>query len=116
IKAVLSLHYKELYPSVHFDRPNPLIDFKNSAVYINTVYKTWDASFPRRAGVSSFGLSGTNCHVLLEEAPPVTAANSDAGTFLFSFSAKSAGSLDTYLKTFSEYVLQKDSASLADIS
>lgn len=69
IKAVLSLRYKELYPSLHFDQPNPFIDFKNSVVYINTAYKRWDAPFPRRAGISSFGLSGTNCHVLLEEAP-----------------------------------------------
>lgn len=116
IKAVLSLQYKELYPSVHFDRPNPLIDFKNSAVYINTAYKLWDAPFPRRAGVSSFGLSGTNCHVLLEEAPPAQAGNNQPGTFLFNFSAKSAISLDAYIKNFSEYILQQESPALADIS
>jgi 3-oxoacyl-(acyl-carrier-protein) synthase/acyl carrier protein len=119
IKAVLSLQYKELYPSVHFDRPNPLIDFKNSVVYINTTYKSWEAPFPRRAGVSSFGLSGTNCHVLLEEAPPVPAAPSvpaDNGPFIFNFSATSAVSLAANLKSFSEYVLQNDGLSLGDIS
>lgn len=119
IKAVLSLQYKELYPSVHFDQPNPLIDFKNSVVYINTAYKAWEAPFPRRAGVSSFGLSGTNCHVLLEEAPPVPAVpmrGDSPDAFIFNFSAVSAVSLAANLKSFSEYVLQNDGLSLGNIS
>jgi 3-oxoacyl-(acyl-carrier-protein) synthase/acyl carrier protein len=116
IKVVLSLQYKELYPSLHFDQPNPLIDFKNSVVYINREYKAWENSFPRRAGVSSFGLSGTNCHVLLEEAPPAKEGNNHSGTFLFNLSARSAGSLEAYIKNFSEYIYQNDSPSLADIS
>jgi 3-oxoacyl-(acyl-carrier-protein) synthase/acyl carrier protein len=116
IKAVLSLQYKELYPSVHFDKPNPLIDFNNSAVYVNADYKPWEAPFPRRTGVSSFGLSGTNCHVLLEEAAPVRAGEDDAGAYIFNFSAASFNSLAAGLKKFSDYVLQKDSPPLGDIS
>ena len=116
IKAVLSLQYQKLYPSVHFEKPNPFIDFKNSVTYINTGYKTWDAPFPRRAGVSSFGLSGTNCHVLLEEAPTIHLKNNLPGEFLFNFSAKSASSLNTYLEDFLKYVIQNEDKALADIS
>ena len=115
IKAVLSLLHKELYPIVHFERPNPFIDFKNSVVYINTAYKAWEAPFPRRAGVSSFGLSGTNCHVLLEEAPPPIGTTLP-GPFIFNFSAKSANSLKAYLKDFSYFINRKDGPSLSDIS
>jgi 3-oxoacyl-(acyl-carrier-protein) synthase/acyl carrier protein len=116
IKAVLSLQHKELYPSIHFDRPNPFIDFKHSATYVNDTFKTWDAPFPRRAGVSSFGLSGTNCHVLLEEAPVITSVPDTAGSYVFNFSAKSVNSLQQYINHFSAYLRQPDSAPLADIS
>jgi 3-oxoacyl-(acyl-carrier-protein) synthase/acyl carrier protein len=116
IKAVLSLQYKELYPSVHFDQPNPFIDFKNSATYVNTDYKNWESPFPRRAGVSSFGLSGTNCHVLLEEAPTAEIKDNEPGTYIFNFSAKSTNSLKDYLKSFSEYTSQNNDHSLSNIS
>lgn len=116
IKAVLSLQHKELYASIHFDKPNPFIDFKQSVTYVNNAFKTWDAPFPRRAGVSSFGLSGTNCHILLEEAPARAARNDVPGSYVFNFSAKSAYSLERYIQTFSEYLAQPDSAALADIS
>lgn len=116
IKTVLSLQHKELYPSIHFDKPNPFIDFKHSVTYVNNAFKTWDAPFPRRAGVSSFGLSGTNCHVLLEEAPVITKVQDTPGTFIFNFSARSANSLQQYIHSFSSYLMQPDSAPLADIS
>jgi acyl transferase domain-containing protein/acyl carrier protein len=71
IKTVLALHHKLLPPSLHFETPNPQIDFKNSPFYVNTELSEWKANgTPRRAGVSSFGFGGTNAHVILEEAPP----------------------------------------------
>ncbi|WP_143305902.1 condensation domain-containing protein [Chitinophaga vietnamensis] len=114
IKTVLSLQHKELYPSIHFDEPNPFIDFKNSVTYINAAYKAWEAPFPRRAGISSFGLSGTNCHVVLEEAPATAKQLVDNGNYLFNFSAKTANSLRTYLQQFAAGI--PENASLADIS
>ncbi|ASZ13469.1 hypothetical protein KTO58_06880 [Chitinophaga pendula] len=116
IKTVLSLRNRELYPSVHFDQPNPFIDFKQSVTYINADYKTWDVSFPRRAGVSSFGLSGTNCHVLLEEAPAPTAGAHTEQTFLFNFSARSVQSLQHYLQAFQAFLAAESVPSLGDIS
>ncbi len=73
IKTVLALEHQELPPSLHFDQPNPRIDFAASPVYVSAALAPWPAgagSAPRRAGVNSFGLGGTNAHVVVEEAPP----------------------------------------------
>ncbi|WP_448265467.1 beta-ketoacyl synthase N-terminal-like domain-containing protein [Nostoc sp. DSM 114159] len=70
IKTVLALQHKMLPPSLHFETPNPKIDFANSPFYVNTKLTEWKTdNIPRRAGVSSFGMGGTNAHVILEEAP-----------------------------------------------
>ena len=71
IKATLALKHKEIPASLHFQQPNPKIDFAHSPFYVNTKLSEWKAGkTPRRAGVSSFGIGGTNAHVVLEEAPP----------------------------------------------
>ena len=70
IKTVLSLHHGMLPPSLHFDEPNPQIDFDKAGLYVNTELRDWPANgSPRRAAVSAFGVGGTNAHVVLEEAP-----------------------------------------------
>ncbi|PSM45476.1 polyketide synthase, partial [Chroococcidiopsis sp. CCALA 051] len=70
IETVLALKYKQIPPSLHFEQPNPEIDFANSPFYVNTQLQEWKANgTPRRAGVSSFGIGGTNAHVVVEEAP-----------------------------------------------
>ncbi|HEY9421820.1 MAG TPA: polyketide synthase, partial [Thermoanaerobaculia bacterium] len=69
IKTVLALENGEIPPSLHFERPNPRIDFASAPVYVNATLARWAAGDgPRRAGVNSFGLGGTNAHVVLEEA------------------------------------------------
>jgi acyl transferase domain-containing protein/acyl carrier protein len=70
IKTVLALEHKEIPPSLHFERPNPQIDFAGSPFFVNGQLRPWAAEDgPRRAGVSSFGIGGTNAHVIVEEAP-----------------------------------------------
>ena len=69
VKTVLALEHREIPPSLHFQTPNPGIDFAESPFYVNAALAPWEADGPRRAGVSSFGLGGTNAHVVLEEAP-----------------------------------------------
>jgi amino acid adenylation domain-containing protein len=70
LKNVLLLKNKQLVPSLHFKKPNRKINFEESPVYVNDSLTDWIAEdFPRRCGISSFGLSGTNCHIVLEEAP-----------------------------------------------
>ncbi|MGL5833397.1 MAG: SDR family NAD(P)-dependent oxidoreductase, partial [Waterburya sp.] len=72
IKTVLALKHQQIPPSLHFQQPNPKIDFANSPFYVNTELKEWKTpGYPRRAGVSSFGIGGTNAHVVLEEAPDI---------------------------------------------
>ncbi|MEM7760799.1 MAG: polyketide synthase, partial [Cyanobacteria bacterium P01_A01_bin.40] len=72
IKTVLALDRKLIPPSLHFESPNPKIDFANSPFYVNTELTEWKTNgIPRRAGLSSFGIGGTNAHVVLEEAPVV---------------------------------------------
>ncbi|MBE9534428.1 MAG: polyketide synthase, partial [Proteobacteria bacterium] len=63
IKTVSALKHKEIPPSLHFEKPNPNIDFENSPFYVATKLSEWKVDgFPRRAGVSSFGIGGTNAH------------------------------------------------------
>jgi len=75
IKTVLALEHGELPPSLHYEQPNPRIDFASAPVYVNAALSPWPpGETPRRAGVDSFGLGGTNAHVVLEQAPdPVPA-------------------------------------------
>lgn len=118
IKAILSLQHQELYPSLHFDVPNPFIDFKNSVVYVNRDYKTWESNDNqlRRAGVSSFGLSGTNCHVILEEFPRMEHEKFENETNLFTFSAKTKASLSSYLTEFKGFLSENPNLSFSSLA
>ncbi len=70
IKVVLALHHQEIPPHLHFDEPNPLIDWANLPFKVPVVPTPWPANDkPRIAGISAFGLSGANAHVILQEAP-----------------------------------------------
>ncbi|RJS20854.1 hypothetical protein DRW03_19465 [Corallococcus sp. H22C18031201] len=71
IKLLLSLEHRQLPPTLHVQKENRHIAFKNTPFYVNTALKDWDprAGQPRRAAVSAFGFSGANCHVVVEEAP-----------------------------------------------
>lgn len=69
IKVILALQHRTLPPTVHFQRPNRVINFPESPVYMVERLTPWESMGPRRAGISAFGLSGTNCHIIVEEAP-----------------------------------------------
>ncbi|MEV6806383.1 type I polyketide synthase [Streptomyces sp. NPDC051132] len=74
MKTALSLWHRRLPASLHFQEPNPAIDFAGSPFFVQTKTADWETDGgPRRAGVSAFGLGGTNAHAILEEAPPVPA-------------------------------------------
>ena len=95
IKTVLSLEHGEIAPSLHFETPNPQIDFAASPFFVNTQLRPWDAAGGvRRAGVSSFGIGGTNAHAVLEEAPPVTESASPQSEQLLVLSARTPAALD----------------------
>lgn len=94
VKAVLALKNKELPPAIHFNVPNGQINFEDSPFYVNVRRKSWDSDqLPRRCGVSSFGISGTNCHLVLEEAPVVKSVKIASGPQIFTLSAKKEAAL-----------------------
>ena len=76
IKMVLSLQHELLPKTLHAERPSSQIEWAGSGLSLLQEARAWprDASRVRRAGVSSFGISGTNAHVVLEEAPAREAA------------------------------------------
>ena len=76
IKVALSLHHRQLPPSLGYEAPNPSIDFESSPFRVNDRLTDWQAPL-LRAGVNSLGVGGTNAHVVLEEAP-VRAASEDS--------------------------------------
>ena len=78
IKVVLSLQHSVLPQSLHFETPSPHIPWASLPVRVVDKAMPWRANGkPRRAGVSSFGFTGTNAHVLIEEAPAQPATSSE---------------------------------------
>ncbi|WP_330230967.1 type I polyketide synthase [Nocardia sp. NBC_00508] len=72
IKASLALYHDAIPPNNHFTEWNPQIDASGSRYFVPTECTKWPVTdHPRRAGVSSFGISGTNAHVIVEQAPEV---------------------------------------------
>src|SRR5262249_51796915 len=94
-----ALQHRQIPPSLHFEQPNPAIDFANSPFYVNNRLRDWPANGqPRRAGVSSFGIGGTNAHVILEEAPARQPSYSSRPWQLLVLSARSQSTVE-HLRT-----------------
>nr|WP_158895848.1 type I polyketide synthase [Amycolatopsis anabasis] len=119
IKMVLAIRHGVLPQSLHIDEPSSHVDWSAGAVELLTESKPWpEADWPRRAGVSSFGISGTNAHVILEQAPPEEAAVEEAPSRTLDvvpwvISAKSEAALREQAIRLGEYV--RSAADLAPV-
>jgi acyl transferase domain-containing protein/acyl carrier protein len=120
IKLILSLRHEELPASLHFERPNPHIAWNALPLRVVSERSAWQRSSRARiGGVSSFGFSGTNAHVIIEEAPPAEAGSEPAeiGSHLLCLSAREEPALRAlaadHLARLSAHV--PDAVRLADI-
>ncbi|MET0645392.1 MAG: beta-ketoacyl synthase N-terminal-like domain-containing protein [Pyrinomonadaceae bacterium] len=117
IKTTLALKHKLLPPSLHFEQPNPKINFSSSPFFVNTKLTEWvTEDGPRRAGVSSFGIGGTNAHVILEEAPPQALSTKGRPSQLLVLSAKTESSLETATANLAKHLRRHPDMNLADVA
>ncbi|GFN30897.1 SDR family NAD(P)-dependent oxidoreductase [Paenibacillus xylaniclasticus] len=123
IKIILSMQHKMIPANLNFKEANPYIDFNNSPFYVVNEAKSWDESdSPRRAGISSFGFSGTNCHVVVEEAEHllnnrIIRRSKPHQELIFTLSAKSREALLGYVKKYIQFFSDptRKSLSLEDV-
>ncbi len=118
IKVVLALQHAEIPPHLHFEQPNPYIAWDELPIVVPTHLMPWLPIGGRRiAGVSSFGLSGTNAHVIVEEAParmPVP-AGIERPLHVLSMSAHSANALQALSRRMAQYLEAHAAGSFADM-
>nr|WP_053171082.1 type I polyketide synthase [Streptomyces sp. SBT349] len=101
IKSVLAMAHGEVPPTLHVDEPTPFVDWSSGAMELVTEGRPWPATDrPRRAAVSAFGISGTNAHLILEQAPEEPRAEPDDGQ------APPAGRLPWVLSAGSPHALR----------
>jgi acyl transferase domain-containing protein len=122
IKAVLAMRAGLLPKTLHVSAPSSHVDWSAGNVRLLTEAVDWpDSGRPRRAGVSAFGVSGTNAHVILEQAPTDDTAPSGlespaaAGAVAWTVSAKSAAALHAQLERLGDHVDRHPGQSAADI-
>jgi acyl transferase domain-containing protein/SAM-dependent methyltransferase/acyl carrier protein len=117
IKTVLALEHRQIPPSLHFEHPNPRIDFADSPFVVNTTLSDWKPdALPLRAGVSSFGIGGTNAHVVLEEAPQIPRSGESRSSQLLVLSAKNRSALEAATANLAEHLRRHSDLDLADVA
>ncbi|MFG2747845.1 SDR family NAD(P)-dependent oxidoreductase, partial [Streptomyces xanthophaeus] len=125
IKMVKAMQHGVLPQTLNVDEPSPHIDWTAGEVELLTEAAAWPASAdrPRRAGVSSFGVSGTNAHLILEEAPATEpAATSDGGSVVVPpvvpvvVSGKSAEALAAQAGRLRSHLLERPELDLVDVA
>ncbi|HEY0738798.1 MAG TPA: type I polyketide synthase, partial [Herpetosiphonaceae bacterium] len=117
LKTVLALKNQQIPPSLHFESPNPKIDFENSPFFVNTELRDWTAGpTPRRAALNSFGVGGTNAHAVLEEAPPREPSGPSRPWQLLVVSARTEQALEAATDNLLAHLKATPDLNLADVA
>ncbi|MEU8927542.1 beta-ketoacyl synthase N-terminal-like domain-containing protein [Kitasatospora sp. NPDC048545] len=122
IKTVQALRHGLLPRTLHVTEPTTRVDWSSGAVRVLTEARPWprEAGRVRRAGVSSFGISGTNAHVVLEEAPataqPDGGASGGTGPVPFVLSARSEPALRAQAGRLAEHAAAHPEHALPDLA
>ncbi|RST68039.1 SDR family NAD(P)-dependent oxidoreductase [Bacillus pumilus] len=116
-KAILALQHKTIPPTIHYEKPNQEIPFKDTPFYVNQKALYWkEADGPRRAGVSSFGIGGTNAHMIIEEGIQAKQKPASNQKQLLVLSAKTDTALTEMTERLKQYVIQHPQIPLEDIA
>ena len=117
IKVVLALQHQTIPPHLHFRKLNPHIAEVGLGFEIPTEPVAWPAGEARRiAGISSFGISGTNAHLVIEEAPAASTAapKVERPVHLLTLTAKDTGALAALAQHYQEHLAAHPSVPFAD--
>ena len=118
IKVVLAMKKGLIPATINFKECNKYISFQDSPVYVVDRPIRWGGDeSPRRAGVSSFGFSGTNCHLVLEEAPAVIGnpASGEEGLCILALSARNKKILEDYVEEYYRFLQRESPPSVEDL-
>ena len=118
IKTALSLHHKQIPPSLGYEAPNPAIEFEDSPFFVNDRLTDWVShKGPRRAGVNSLGVGGTNAHAVVQEAPERMASEQSDWPFqLLTISGRNKAALDANTASLAAYLNDNPKADMADVA
>ncbi|MET8584725.1 type I polyketide synthase [Streptomyces collinus] len=120
MKMVLAMRHGVLPRTLHVDEPSGQVDWSSGAVELLAEAREWSAveGRPRRAAVSSFGISGTNAHVIVEEAPTAEAVPEadDVQPVALVVSGKAPEAVTAYADQLKVYLADRGSPRPADVA
>ncbi|MBV2155683.1 type I polyketide synthase, partial [Kitasatospora sp. SUK 42] len=121
IKMIEAMRHEVLPKSLHIDSPTSHVDWSVGAVELLTENRAWESTDrPRRAGVSSFGISGTNAHVILEQAPVAEEAPAEPVAALpvvpWVLSARSPEALSAQVERLASFTAERADLPVADVA
>lgn len=118
IKGVLVVENGLIPKSLHYEQPNPQIDFEKSPFFVSSELTEWETpeGQARRAGVSAFGVGGTNAHVILEEPPQIAPDPVASEKQILVLSARTQAALERVTDEMVNHLEQTTEIDLADVA
>jgi acyl transferase domain-containing protein/acyl carrier protein/ribosomal protein S18 acetylase RimI-like enzyme len=118
MKTILAMAHEEIPPNLHFRTPSGRIPWESIPISVPTERTRWTSGgAPRVAGISSFGFSGTNAHVVIEEAPAerVVPATASRPVHLLALSARSDDALNGLIRRYAAHLREHADLEIADV-